>query len=388
MKQGTPGFIKGRLREAREARGIGKQVQLADLINCNSSAISRWEDESATATPEPATLKKLAEVLNVRVSYFLRPQFDQGGHVVFFRSYAAALKRERARKRARLRWLQEISVVLQHYFDFPKVDIPARSASGQWIDLTTNAIEQIAEELRRHWKLGDGPVANVVQLLERVGFVVGIDRVESNKLDGAFNWSPVDNRPYILLAADKNSFLRSQMDAAHEMAHAILHHSVSAAEEERHHDLLEEQAFRLASAFLLPASSFPLEVTVPNLSALLALSERWKVSVKAMIKRLQDLEIISGMEATQLYKIYSAKGWNKGEPYDRPLRDRPALLGDSIKMLVESGKRTKADLLANEFVFSSKDVERLSGLPEGWFDKRTAQILEFPPQSVPIKPRA
>jgi hypothetical protein len=47
------------------------------------------------------------------------------------------------------------------------------------------------------------------------------------------------------------------------------------------------------------------------------LKERWRVSTKAQIKRLATLEIIPPERATDLYKLYSAKGWNREEPFDR-----------------------------------------------------------------------
>ncbi|MGE0604747.1 MAG: helix-turn-helix domain-containing protein, partial [Xanthobacteraceae bacterium] len=182
MRTGTPGFIKSRLRELREARGLKTQLALADLIGKTSSAISRWEDDSSNASPESDTLIQLAEALNVRVNYFLRPRPNSGLRTIFFRSYATALKRERARKRARLRWVQEISFVLQHYFDFPNVDVPDLTEGIDHRSFTDAYIESAAEKLRKHWGLDDGPIPSMVRLLERVGFIVAFDRVESKKL--------------------------------------------------------------------------------------------------------------------------------------------------------------------------------------------------------------
>ena len=107
------------------------------------------------------------------------------------------------------------------------------------------------------------------------------------------------------------------MDAAHEMAHAILHRNVTEAELKQNLKEIETQAFRLASAFLLPSTTYPHEVSRPSLAALQTLKERWRVSIKAQIKRLADLDMLPEYHATQLYKLYSAKGWSKEEPLDR-----------------------------------------------------------------------
>jgi hypothetical protein len=69
--------------------------------------------------------------------------------------------------------------------------------------------------------------------------------------------------------------------------------------------------------------------------------------VKAQIKRLSDLDIIPETHATDLYKLYSAKGWNREEPMDREwLVPEPRSLADAMNIVVDSGLHTKADLKA------------------------------------------
>jgi len=367
MRPGTPGFVPERLVEAREARGLATQLALASLVGKPRSTISRWE--LGEATPEPEALDLLARQLNVRRSHLLRPVPKHGDGAFFFRARKSVEKDIRASERARLQWVQDISLVLQHYYDFPKYDVPDLLNGESYRSLRDEDFERIALELRRHWNLGEGPVASVIAVLEARGFVVAYDEVGSARLDGLCRWSEVDRRPYVLLAKDKRSFFRTQMDAAHEMAHAILHRGVDQDGLEKDFDLIETQAFRLASAFLMPSTTFPMEARYPTLSGLLSLKERWRVSVKAMIKRCSDLAILSDTATTQLYKHYSAKGWNRGEPMDQgyPV-DEPKLLAKAIRGLVESGVRSKRDLLETEFTIPAVDVEQLTALPSGWFD--------------------
>ncbi|WHA44065.1 ImmA/IrrE family metallo-endopeptidase [Agrobacterium larrymoorei] len=70
--------------------------------------------------------------------------------------------------------------------------------------------------------------------------------MNTTKLDGLCSWSPVDDRPHVLLATDKMSFPRRQMDAAHELAHVVLHKNVPETEFEENLRIIEKQAFRLA----------------------------------------------------------------------------------------------------------------------------------------------
>jgi len=297
---------------------------------------------------------------------------------MFYRSLASTLVRDLDYQHAQMRWMQEISAILQHYVDFPDLDIPNVLGGASYKQLRDDDIERIALDLRRHWNVGEGPCTDIVALLERVGIVVSAIEMGTSKLDGLCSWSVSDSRPHVLLATDKMSFPRRQMDAAHEMAHVVLHKDVSEDELKRNLKAIESQAFRLASAFLLPSRTYPYEVPRPSLAALLTLKERWRVSVKAQIKRLADLELIPEGHATDLYKLYSAKGWNREEPLDREWRvTEPRIMADAMNLIVDSGILTKADLLAVEFTMSAGDVENLTSLPAGWFSERTGEVVHL-----------
>lgn len=374
MRVGTPGFIPERLTEARAARRISSMAALARLMGVSPSTVTRWEDGSIA--PDADALTQLSTTLQVRREFFLRP-VHRSGRPMFYRSLSSTLVRDLDYQHSQMSWLHEISSVLQHYVNFPLVDVPDVLAGASYKQLRDEDIERIAVDLRRHWKIGEGPCADVVGLLERIGFVVGSIEMGTAKLDGLCSWA-VDDRPHVLLATDKMSFPRRQMDAAHEMAHAILHRNVTEPELKQDLKEIEAQAFRLASAFLLPSTTYPLEVPRPSLAAFQTLKERWRVSIKAQIKRLVDLEMIPEYHATQLYKLYSAKGWTKEEPLDRewPISE-PRLLRDSLNIIVSSGVRTKADLLAVEFTMKPGDVENLASLPPGWFSELTGEVVQL-----------
>lgn len=226
--------------------------------------------------------------------------------------------------------------------------------------------------------MGEGACGDVVVLMEKIGVVVATIPMNTTKLDGLCSWSPIDDRPHILLATDKMSFPRRQMDAAHELAHAVLHKQVPEDEFQNNLRMIEQQAFRLASALLMPSTTYPYEVKYPSLAMLLSLKERWRVSVKAQIRRLSDLEIIPEDFARQLYKLYSAKGWSQGEPLDQEWTvTTPKALRDSLNLIVDNGVRSKEDLLATEFTISATDLQNLCSLPQGWFDREAAEVVSL-----------
>lgn len=377
MRIGTPGFIPARLTEAREARRIATKSALARRLGVSPTSVSRWEDLGADQSPDYSTLVRVASELGVRPEFFLRPSY-YSERPTFLRSLASTLVRDLAYQKAQMHWLQEVSFVLGHYVDLPEIDIPDVLDGATYGDLRDEDIEDIALRLRQHWNMGEGPCGDVVALMERIGIVVATIPMGTTKLDGLCSWSPVDGRPHVLLATDKMSFPRRQMDAAHELAHVVLHHQVPEEEFQDNLRMIERQAFRLASALLMPSTTYPHEVKYSSLAMLTNLKERWRVSIKAQIKRLSDLEIIPEEYTRQLYKLYSAKGWSKGEPLDHnwPIV-APKALRDSLNLIVENEVRGKADLLATEFTISASDVESLCNLPSGWFDREPAEVVSL-----------
>lgn len=386
MRIGTPGFIPARLKEARYARRISSMSALARRLGVSPATISRWEDDEEGQAPDYATLQRLAAELRVRPEFFLRSPFDSS-RPTFLRSLSSALVLDRNYQKSQMQWMQEISHVLEHYVDLPVVDIPDVLSGASYSQLRDEDIEDIALQLRRHWGLGEGPSGDMVALMERVGIVVSTIAMNTTKLDGLCSWSPMNDRPHVLLATDKMSFPRRQMDAAHELAHVVLHKSVSEEEFEKNIKLIERQAFRLGSAFLMPSTTYPKEVRHSSLAMLLSLKERWRVSIKGQIKRLSDLELIPEEYAQNLYKLYSAKGWSKGEPLDGKWDlQEPSVLSDSLRLIVNGNVRNKSDLLATEFVISSEDIERIGCLPRNWFDRDAAEVvsLKAEPTDKPI----
>jgi Zn-dependent peptidase ImmA (M78 family)/transcriptional regulator with XRE-family HTH domain len=376
MRNGTPGFQAERLVEARDSRGL-TQVALADLIDRTSPSISRWE--SGSQSPEPEALDTLARALNLPTSFFLRPKPDHGDNPMFFRSMASTTQALRRRTCSRLHWAEDIALVLQEWLDLPTVNVPQLDVAD-YREIGDADIELMASECRQRWNLGNGPIADVLLVMENAGVCVVKEEVGSVTMDGLSHWSECDSRPYVLIAADKATCARSRLDAAHELGHLVLHRRVrertladAAAFKE-----VERQAFLFAGAFLLPAESFAAEIWSPSLNGLLPLKERWKVSLGAMLKRCSTLGIIGDEYERRLWKHYSSRGWRKGEPFDDTLPvEMPRLLARSVRLLIDERVRTREQLL-DDFRLPASDVESLCSLPRGFMTSARADLLFLP----------
>jgi len=374
VRSGVGSFVGAKLAEARQARGITSRKALADLMRRAPSTVQRWEE--GESFPEPQALSELSTLLSLPEDFFLTPR-PGGAGPSFFRSFAGALKGDRLVQQVRLAWLEDVTAVAEHYAYLPEVNVPDLLAGRSFKSLREEDLEEIAQQAREHWGLGLRPVTDMITFLEGVGVIVASEQMDTDRLDGLSRWG-ADGRPYILLANDKQSFARRQFDAAHELGHIVLHRAVTEAEFEENFKTIEEQAHNFASAFLLPASQYSVEIDTGAIWELERLKARWRVSIKAQIMRLQRLGILDREAATRLYKIYSAKGYSsKGEPYDDtwPLQ-RPSLLADVFRALVDEGQVTK-EALRQDLPLVPHDVESLSALPGGWLSLEAARVVEF-----------
>ena len=67
MPVGTVGFVKERLTEARQARGLTK-IALAEMVDVTPAAISQYEN--GPQTPRPEVMDKICEKLGSHTSFY------------------------------------------------------------------------------------------------------------------------------------------------------------------------------------------------------------------------------------------------------------------------------------------------------------------------------
>lgn len=368
MRAGVSGFQADRLNQARLSRGL-TQIALAAMVGRSSGTVSKWE--KGEQSPETEALDSLASCLGVPSSWFLRPVPNYGDEVCFFRSNVSVTKEAQNISLIRLKWLNEISLDLQRWLDWPEVTVPCLGNSD-YRSISDADIEAAAAECRRVWGLGLGPISDMLLVLENAGVICVREEIGLAKMDGASKWFATDGRAYVFLAADKANGVRSRFDAAHELGHLVLHRNVSDVEFAKHHPEIERQAHLFAGAFLLPAESFAAEVSSPSLDTFLALKMRWKVSIGAMIMRCKGLEIIDDAYATRLWKNYSARGWRRGEPRDADIEfEECRLLPRAIRLLLSEANLDRAALTL-ALGLSASDAESLCSLPRGFLSETRA----------------
>lgn len=377
MKRGTPGFVGARLREAREARGL-TATALSDILDVTRQSVSQYENEQQT--PRPEVMEKIEQVLNLPPAFFSRPVINKAGErKIFYRSMSSVTKHARARMDRRYDWLKEMTYYLQGFVSFPPVDFPRFEVPRDPTELSWEDIEELASSTRKYWGLGEGPISNVVSLLENNGAIVARGMMEADELDAFSEWHKChDNHetPYVFLGADKSSAPRSRYDAAHELGHLILHRSIDVRHIRNRQTfrLIEDQAHRFAASFLLPALAFANDFYAPSLDAFRALKPKWKVSVGMMVYRSAELGFVSKEQARRLWINRTRRGWRLKEPLDDQLPiEEPRLLRRAFELLANEGVQSRAEIRA-ALPYALGDIEELAGLPPHFLEERPAPI--------------
>jgi Zn-dependent peptidase ImmA (M78 family)/DNA-binding XRE family transcriptional regulator len=382
---GTPGFIGQRLAQAREARGL-TGVALADLLQVDNTSISNYEKDRQSPTAK--VMERMVDVLKVPPAFFLRPLRAEGKEF-WWRSLSSATKSARSRAKARNMWLQEIISYLQEYLEFPKLNVPDFNLPDDVHKISTSDIEDIAMECRRVWRLGSGPIADTVLILENNGIIVSRGELGAETLDAYSQAGEDQQHPVIFLGADKATAARSRHDASHELGHLLLHRHVDPAKLRHpiYFKLIEEQAHRFASAFNLPAQGFADQLWYPSIEAFLALKPHWKSSIAAMIVRCAQLDILSEEQARRMWIAMSRRGWRKQEPLDdRMAPEQPRLLRRSIELLVKEGVKT-TDQILTDLALSAFDIESLACLDSGYLSYEPTNTFGMPQLRQDIYPK-
>ena len=371
-------LVPGRLRDARLAVCMN-QTDLARAINVTRQAVSGYEQ--GTRTPEPETMSLILNVLGQPLGYFVTDELPEFGNrsSLNLRAVGPSTKRRNMACEVVGKWFTQTAKYFDNFVNYPEVDVPSASTLSDSGRYEPEELEDAAELCRKQWGLGVGPISNIVALLEAKGIIVARCRIDHEQIEAFSFWS--GDRPFILLASEKESAARSRFDAAHELGHLILHRWIGQEELEdpKTLRLIEREADYFASAFLLPRQSFPNEVFTTRLDAFVELKKRWKVSIQAMVYRCKSLGVFDEDQVTNLYKQISARRWRKREPLD-DLRvmalEQPKLLSRATEMIIKAGKKMN-DEIASDLVIARRYIEAFCNLPRNFFSSENIQ--EFSP---------
>lgn len=334
-------FNGKRLKEARLYNKL-TITELGQKLNVSKQMISKYENGNG----EPSFEKSL-QLTNIlgypREFFYTEESFKLKSEGTFFRSRLTATQKSKDPASIALKYSVIIRNFLEQFIEFPVLENRVNYEKYEEYDL-------IAEKMREYLGLGNGPVHDVVEVAELMGFTVISMEYSESKVDAFSSMNSVEdinggqNDYFVIVTGtgERSSFYRQQFSIAHEMAHWVLHQNINPQELDKdEYKVMEDEANKLASIFLLPKDSFGVELSskvVDEIETYYNLKRKWNVSMAAMIRRARDLGVINTDQEVKLYKQMHYRKWKNPEPFDLETKVTvPVAFKQSLELLIDEG---------------------------------------------------
>lgn len=366
-----------RITQARELAGLSK-TELAHQLDVSVAAVAQWEN--GVKNPTLDNLALIASCLGVPIRFLMTemPPYIKRRGPLTFRALTSAKTRRLNRKASSLADLSiEVFRWLSNLVSLPAAQIPALQTREHY---SKDDLEEIADECRRFWGLGNRPIHKLGELIQSKGIIMAKAAFRDDRFD-AFS-CVIDGTPIMFLGSSKQDRARSRFDAAHEWGHMVLHQHWTDSDllEKEIHSRIEDEANFFASAFLLPKDSFSQDVEDLTLNGFLQLKAKWGVSAQAMIRRAHDLELIDDTAYHNLFRAAAARGMRKakGEPYDDLVPELSLGMARKSLELLESNRILKRGDLTEILPFPLEIFISAFALNPEELQPELPQIIEFP----------
>lgn len=296
-----------RLRMARLAAGLS----LADLARRTGHVVSRQaihRYETGIMKPSSRTLLALCRALGVPPDYFFRQIGSRNVELNFRGRIGLPAKKVSAIRFRTLDFLEryrELESLLHQ--DAPFRNPLQGTSTGSQAD-----IERAAARLRKAWHMGDGPVCSLFEIIEENGIKI-FEIEEDESFDGM---SARAGRQFMIVINRLKTPDRRRFTAAHELGHILC--GFAQTEDAHCHDF--------AKALLLPKEAFIRELHGNRkkiaLTELIAVKEKFGVSIQAILHRAFDLGLISARYRSAYEKQLAEYRAEKAEPGQCPFDER------------------------------------------------------------------
>ena len=358
----SDGFDPARLTQARRLAEMTKK-DVATFLGVTPAAVGQYE--TGVSRPRPDLIPRLAEVLGVPATFFLvgRPANRLDASMAHFRSLRSTPKSQRERALAFAEQIWELTYALEQRIQLPLVDLPG-FAGGEvhpGAELPTDPAAA-ARELRRRWRLGEGPVTHLVRRMEAHGIIVVMPPASDPSAATVDAFSTRAARPLVILTANRaDDVFRHRFTAAHELGHLVLHGDATGDSRQ------EKEADAFAAEFLTPQDSIlPLLPKRMDLAKLAELRRVWGVSIHSLVYRCRELGLISDATASRTYQRLRALDGQPGftpEAVSNFSGEQPSLLRQAFELAYKETDLSPAKL-AHELAWTTKRVRDLLGVQE------------------------
>lgn len=293
-----------KLKDLRERLNLSYQ-DVADMVGLSKQSIFKFE--KGETKPSSETVLKFSEVFHIPYESFYVSQsnIDITFNNIQFREGHKILDKDGITEEIK----QATQGFLQHLFTIEKL-VDDKTQFVNPLDgvkvSNSSDVEKAAKTLRKKWKLGFAPIADVVELLEEKGIIVFEIKINNDEdftgLSGNYNSIPI-----IVLNERFTDIGRKRFTALHELAHLLLEFSDDLPDSR-----IEKFCDRFAGAVLLVDEviyqKFGKNRTNITLNELKPIKELYGISILAIIVRVSATKLITYETYQQWFEQY--KEWN------------------------------------------------------------------------------
>ena len=302
---------------AREAQGL-TQTSLAKMLDISQAMLSMIE---AGVKPVPsAVLDRLCKSLGYPQDFFFQTDtvFGPGLSEFFHR------RRQDVSVKVLSRVHAEINIIRMHIARLLRsVEIPKTKVRPLDMADFDHRPQEAARAMRAAWQLPEGPIANVIRVIEDAGGIVIRYAFGTPQIDAISRWVP--GLPPLFFVNTGLSTDRERMSLCHELGHLFMH--------DMPNDQMETEANQFAAEFLMPARDVLPHLDRVTLERLASLKPYWRVSMAALLYRAKELKKISAPSERFLWSQMAQRGFRRREPAELDLApESPTVLRDILDL--------------------------------------------------------
>ena len=331
---------------AREARGL-TQAELSELLGLGQGTVSKYE--TGVNIPGDEFIVDAGRALGYPPEFFTQPGRPYGFPPFHYR------KRKKLSAKVLGRIVAEMNLRRMHVAQLmiscpvrsnrfiPEVDLdefrgPSRGRAS---------LEDVARSVREGWMLPRGPVEDLTAVIEENGGIVIPCRFGSDLIDAMSQ--RIDGMPVLFFVNEEAPADRQRHTLAHELGHMVLHTIALKLDDE-----MECEADEFAGAFMLPAEEVRIQLRRFDLRHLANMKSYWKVSMQAIAKRADTLQLVTPYQSKKFWIEMGQLGYRKREP-NEPKPERPM----ALKRMIDHHRKALG--------YSDGDLARLLCLLPGEF---------------------
>lgn len=324
---------------ARESRGLSL-TELGERLKFTPQAA--WQLEQNYNNVNAEMLSKLSKVLQYPVSFFLQ----EGENIPLPLSYR--------RRTIVPTWvLAQIDAIVNIYRLNIERLIKATGVQEPAIPILDSvklgSPEECAKKLRKLWKVSNGPILNLADLMEENGVMLLSYDFETEHIDGK---ATIASGKFPLIVTNRKLLGdRQRFTLAYHLGYLVMHWQTSP---DFSRDLSHE-ANLFAAEFLMPEKDIKSDLANINLGELGNLKRKWKSSMISLLYRSEDLGLTTANQKRYIMQQFNQQRIKKREPIELDVPIEQYKLVRDLITKYKTKQRLNVTELANFFHLNDED---------------------------------